>query len=96
METTKRLMLTGGELRDHPGWWKIDGRTPGESEHWSIVRKPDGTFWEVVGVHTLPPDGRAPVRIDIGDQILDPQTIAQCEKYFSQLQEKTEGRKHGD
>jgi hypothetical protein len=40
---TKRLILTGGELRDHPGRWKIDGRMEDESQRWSFVRKPDGT-----------------------------------------------------
>jgi hypothetical protein len=49
-------MLTGGELRDHPGW-KIDGRIEGESDHWSVVRKPDGTYWEVVAVDLFPRTG---------------------------------------
>jgi hypothetical protein len=30
METTKRLLLTGGELIENLGWWKIDGRVEGE------------------------------------------------------------------
>jgi len=88
MENTKRLQLTGGELRDQPGWWKIDGRVEGESEHWSVVRKPDGTYWYVAATHIFPPHSNALVRIDIGDQIKDPKTIAQCEEYFSQLQQK--------
>src|SRR5882762_1441337 len=77
MDTTKRLVLTGGELRDHPGYWKIDGRIEGESEQWSVVRKPDGTYWEVAGFHIFPPNSAALTRIDIGDQILDPKTIDQ-------------------
>jgi hypothetical protein len=90
-------MLTGGELRDQPGWWKIDGRIEGESKSWSFVRKTDGTYWEVAGVHVFPPSGEALVRIDIGDQIRDTKTIAQCEEYFSQLQQKAaEEREHGD
>ena len=96
MNTTERLVLTGGELRDHPGWWKIDGRIEGDSEHWSVIRKPDGTYWEVAGVNIFPPHGEALVRIDIGDQIHDAKTIAQCEEYFCQLQKAAKERKHGD
>jgi hypothetical protein len=81
-------MLTDGELRDHPGWWKIDGRIEGESESWSFVRKPDGTFWEVAGVHIFPPGGPL-VRIDIGDQIRKPETIARCEGHYAQFQKKS-------
>jgi len=77
MDTTKRLVLTGGELRDHPGYWKIDGRIEGESEQWSVVRKPDGTYWEVAGFHIFPPNSAALTRIDIGDQILDLRACAE-------------------
>jgi hypothetical protein len=55
METTKRSFTWCGEFRDAPGWWKIDGYIEGESEHWSVVRKPDGTWWHVVGTHIAPP-----------------------------------------
>ena len=97
MDTTKRFLLSGGELRDQPGWWKIDGRVEGESDHWSVVRKPDGTFWEVAGTHIFPPNSNALVRIDIGDQIFDQKTLDQCEEYYIQLQQKLDQMmKEGD
>jgi hypothetical protein len=89
METTKRLLLTGGELIENPGWWKIDGRVEGESDHWSVVRKPDGTWWYVAAVDLFPRTGGI-ARIDLGDQIADAKVIDQCEEYFSQLQRKLE------
>jgi hypothetical protein len=57
LNDTKRLILTGSELRDHPGWWKIDGRMKDESQRWSFVRKPDGTYWEVAAVDLFPRSG---------------------------------------
>jgi hypothetical protein len=53
---TKRF-VKGGELLDHPGWWKIDEEIEGASEHWSFVRKPDGTYWEVAAVDLFPQSG---------------------------------------
>jgi hypothetical protein len=47
--------------------------------------------------HIFPPGSEALVRIDIGEEIHDTKTTAQCEEYFSQLQQKAaEERKHGD
>jgi hypothetical protein len=90
-------MLTGGELRDHPGW-KIDGRIEGESDHWSVVRKPDGTYWEVVAVDLFPRTGGT-MRVDLGDQITNTKLVAQCEEYYVQLRQKAaedETMKEGD
>jgi hypothetical protein len=84
---TKRLILSGGELQDWPGHWKITGRFEDESDTWSIVRKPDGSFWEVAGVHYFPPTGGT-LRIDLCDQILDAKRLTQCEEYYDQLQKK--------
>ena len=95
MSANKRLILTGGELKDHPGWWKVDGRLEGESEHWSFLRKPDGTFWEVAGVHIFPPGGPL-VRIDVGGQVTKPGTITQCSEYYAQLQSTLAERRSAD
>jgi hypothetical protein len=96
MESTKRLLLTGGELFENPGWWKIDGRVEGESDHWSVVRKPDASWWYVAAVDIFPRTGGI-VRIDLGDQITDAKVTDQCEEYFSQLQQKLEQMmKEGD
>jgi hypothetical protein len=55
MEQTKMLKITGGELRDNPGWWKIDGQVEGEAEKWSFVRKPDGSIWDCRPQFRRPP-----------------------------------------
>jgi hypothetical protein len=83
----KHLIVSGGELLDYPGHWIIAGRVEGESDSWSIVRKPDGTFWEVTAMHIFPPTGGM-LRVEFGDQILDAEKLIQCEKYYAQLQEK--------
>jgi len=84
MDTTKRLLLSGGELLESPGFWKIDGRVEGESDHWSVVRKPDGSWWYVAGTHIFPPGGGL-LRLDLGDEITDEKVVDQCEEYFSQM-----------
>jgi DNA-binding beta-propeller fold protein YncE len=89
-DTTKRLLLSGGQPIEYPGWWKIDGRVEGESRSWSVVRKPDGTWWYVAVNHIFPPGGGL-LRIELGDQITDAKVIVQCEEYFAQMQQKMEG-----
>src|SRR5437868_2929105 len=84
---TKRAVLSGGELRDYPGHWKITLRLDGEEGEWSVVRKPDGTYWEVAGIHIFPSSGET-LRIDIGAQILDQKKLGECETRYIQLQEK--------
>jgi hypothetical protein len=85
----KQLNISGGELFDWPGHWKITGRVEGESDSWSVVRRPDGTFWQVAGTHYFPPTGGT-VRIDLGDQIVDAQKLARCEDWYEQLKQKLE------
>ena len=86
---TKRVMVKGGDLDGHPGYWTIVESIEGESDSWFVIRKPDGTFWEVARVDYFPRNG-ATVTIDIGDQILDRRLIAQCQDYYSQLRQKAE------
>jgi hypothetical protein len=84
---TKREILRGGELPDYPGCWTITVTIEGESGEWSVFRKPDGTYWQVAGVHIFPPEG-GNVRFDIGDQILDEKELTQCRNCYTQLQQK--------
>jgi hypothetical protein len=84
-----RRFVKGGELLDHPGWWKIDEEIEGETEHWSFVRKPDGTYWEVAAIDLFPRSGGT-MRVDIGDQITNAKLAAQCEEYYVQLRQKME------
>jgi hypothetical protein len=95
VDTTKRLVLTGGELIENPGYWKIDGRVEGQSDRWSVVRKPDGSWWYVAAAHIFPPGGL--LRVDLGDQITDAKVVDQCDEYFSQMKQKLGGMmKKGD
>ena len=97
MDTTpKRLIAKGGELVDYPGWYKIDGRMEDKAESWSVIRKPDGTWWWVAATHIFPPGGGT-VRFDLGDQITDEKTLTQCDEYYIELLQKLEERmKKGD
>jgi hypothetical protein len=89
---TKSAIIRGGELADYPGWWGITVTISGESGEWTVIRKPDGTYWQVTGVHNFPPEGGA-VRFDIGDQILDEKELSQCRAFYIQLLKKLhEGR----
>jgi hypothetical protein len=83
----RREIIGGGELVDHPGHWKITGRIEGKSETWDVLRKPDGTFWEIVGTHFFPPGG-GNVRFDVGEQIVNEELVDRLETYYEQLQQK--------
>jgi len=96
METPIHFFKAGGELTDYPGWYKIDGGTEEGAHSWSVVRKPDGTWWWVAVHHIFPPGG-GNLRIDLGDQITDDDTLTQCEENYKELVRKLEGRvKEGD
>jgi hypothetical protein len=95
-DTTKRLMLSGGEPIEYPGCWKIDGRIEGESDSWSVVRKPDGTWWYVAVNHIFPPEGGL-LRIELGDKIEDLKIIAECDEFYAGMQKQMEEMmKEGD
>jgi hypothetical protein len=85
----KRVLIRGGELRDNPGWYKIDGRIEDEADSWSAVRKPDGTWWWVAATHIFPPGG-GDVRIDIGEEVKETKTLAQLNQHYVELLEKLE------
>lgn len=96
MDTRKQFFKAGGELVDYPGWYKIDGGTEDDSNSWSVVRKPDGSWWWVAAHHIFPPGGGT-LRIDLGDQIADENTLTQCEENYAELLQKLEKKmKIGD
>lgn len=83
----KKVTIKGGELRDNPGWYKLDGRVEGESESWSAIRKPDGSWWWVAATHIFPPGG-GDVRFDLGEEITKGETLALLEENFHELLQK--------
>jgi hypothetical protein len=87
MEITKREILTGGPLVDAPGHYRIIVTVEGDDEHaFDVVRKPDGTFWKVARVDLFPKTGGM-LRIDLGEQIVEPKALQFCEQHFKQLKE---------
>ncbi len=92
----KKMTIKGGELRDNPGWYKLDGRVEGESESWSAIRKPDGSWWWVAATHFFPPGG-GDVRFDLGEEIRKEETMTLLEQNFIELlQRLRELFKEGD
>jgi hypothetical protein len=85
MEPKKTVIVKGGELKDHPGWYKLDGRLEDDlNKAFGMVRKPDGTWWRVAGEHYFPPEG-GDVRIELGEQITKLDTLDQIEEYYEEL-----------
>jgi hypothetical protein len=84
METTKRTLLRSvGEPIEHPGHWVVEGKVEGgddDGHTWSVVRKPDGTWW-YVNTHIFPRDGGT-LRFDFNEQITDKRFIQEYEKEF--------------
>ncbi len=84
---TKREIISGGEIRGWPGYWEVKSRTEGDAKEWRALRKPDGSFYEVLRAHILPPSG-GPAKMEIGEQIHDEKIIAYGEAIYAQLRFK--------
>lgn len=79
------MIVKGGERKDYPGWYKLDGRVEKQSQKaFGMVRKPDGTWWWVAAEHYFPPGG-GNVRIELGEQITTQETLDQVEGYYEVL-----------
>ena len=69
------------ELSDDPGNWMITRVEPDGTELGKVLRRPDGTFWEVKAVHFFPPAG-GNYRIELGAQITDSDIIKVLESSY--------------
>jgi hypothetical protein len=78
-----RELINCGMLKDYPGHWHMTGMVEGDSREWAVLRKPDGTYWQVVGT-----DWGVRFRISIGDQIVDKKEIAFCQSQYVAWREK--------
>jgi hypothetical protein len=88
MEAKKALIVKSGELKDHPGWYKLNGRLEDDlNKTFGMIRKPDGTWWWVAGEHYFPPRG-GDVRIELGEQITKQETLDQIEEPLHSLASK--------
>jgi hypothetical protein len=75
------------EIKDAPGYWILTERLPEQAEGWRVLRKPDGTFWEVTGTHYFPPGGGS-LELDLGQQISDRQLIRELESFYTEARNK--------
>jgi hypothetical protein len=87
LETTKRMTFRGSYPVDHPGWWMLEASAAGESETRSIIRKPDGTYRQIASIDLFPRSGGT-LHIELGDQVTDAKSLAQCREYYAQFKEK--------
>ena len=71
------------EIKDAPGHWIITESLPEQAEGWKVLRKPDGTFWEVTGTHYFPPGGGT-LQLDLGKQISDRQLITELQSFYTE------------
>ena len=92
MDTPKQFFRGGGELVDYPGWYEINGGTEDGSNSWSVVRKPDGTWWWVAVHHIFPPGGGT-MHIELGDQVTEQNILTQCEDNYRELLRKIEEKR---
>lgn len=80
-------LIVGGELIDYPGCYMIEVRVKDGSNSWSVVRKRDNTWWWVAVTNIFPPSGGA-LSLELGDQIIEPKTLAWCNEQYSALIQK--------
>jgi hypothetical protein len=85
MEAAKQEIIRGGELLDAPGRYMITITLEGDHEReWKFVRKPDGSYWQVASTDLFPRTGGI-LRVDLGDEIVDPKALSLCETYYLQI-----------
>jgi hypothetical protein len=57
----------------------------GKEGEFFVVRKPDGTYWEVAAEHLVPRSGGT-YCVDLGEQVVEEKRLAQCRDFYTQLQ----------
>ena len=83
MDEKKLVNISWNELREPAGHLLVIGLAEDGSDLWKIVRKPDGTFWDVTALVSFALTGET-LRVETGDQILDVKRLAQCEELYDQ------------
>jgi hypothetical protein len=78
-----------GMLVDHPGYWmmSVTRTDDDEGREWSVVRKPDGTYWQVSSIDFFPRSGGT-MKVETGDQIVDTKTLAYVQSCYAKWMEK--------
>jgi hypothetical protein len=73
-------MISWNELRKPAGHLLIIGLAEDGADLWKILRKPEGTFWEVEALVSWAPTGET-LRADDGPRILG-EKLAECEELY--------------
>jgi len=87
------MVISWNELRRPGGHLLMIGLAEDGSDLWKILRKPDGTFWEVEGLVSWAPTGET-LRVDPGPQIQD-KRLTQCKEWYYQYQRQLMSEKSG-
>jgi hypothetical protein len=82
METELRRLI-GREIARAPGHWIITEQIEGDGREWNVMRKPDGTYWEVQ--IDLFPGGGLTARFNLGERIVHRELLAECHANYAQL-----------
>ena len=84
--------IRGGEPLDYPGCWVVTGTNANSGGSWSILRKEDGTYWEITAEHFFPPTGGT-LRVELGNQITDPDKLVKLREFYLAYLENQHSKK---
>jgi hypothetical protein len=89
-EEQEREALKCGMLVDHAGHWTMSGTGSEDDDYrsWSVVRKPDGTYWQVASMDFFPRSGGT-LKVETGAQIVDAKAVSYCEACYAQWVEQS-------
>lgn len=76
--------VRAGEPSDYPGCWMVTGSNA-EGESWVMLRKEDGTYWEVVEENYFPRSGGT-LHVELGKSVTDAKILAQLREYYVEWQ----------
>ena len=87
---TENINLRIAELADYPNHWLLSEEPDGESaDGWVVLRKPDGTFWQVTGIDLFPKTGGV-MRVNTGDQIIESGLLSGLESMYQRGRQRIE------
>ncbi len=84
----KRECIRVARVREHPDHWVLTKVDADGLDLWRVLRKPDGTFWQVAATHILPPTGGL-VQFELGDEIKDAKIIRDLESVYVKAEEES-------
>jgi hypothetical protein len=77
-----------GMLADYPGHWMMSVTTgDADRREWSVVRKPDGTYWHVAHIDFFPRSGGT-MNVETGDPVVEAKALAYVQRCYAKWMEK--------